>query len=253
MSIPTDRPVYGSDLVQLQQLIGSSAQDMQCILAMTPNEWANAVNTNISMPVKSRQVSAMARIWTSRPDLVYIPKFPTPAELNTFMFKKTGEEMSRAHLAIMLGNQKTAGIRYMGIKDGSRKENPIRGDSNSKVSHWAWLIKMLVSEGRTKAECSMIVSQIFNLMRMIGQHNGVPDVFKTGSWNPKVARKEALKKKRKESDGAEKKLSSTKTARKVKRVTKKAPVVAKKVARKNSKGGIKRVAKKVARIRKKTT
>ena len=109
--IPTNRPVLGSDLLELQKALDASTAEMHYILCMTPNEWADTVNAGRDEPIKSIPVEIIVRVLDESPELSPIPQPPDPNEI--YELVKGIRDMGMGAFAELCGSEQTAAVRWL--------------------------------------------------------------------------------------------------------------------------------------------
>lgn len=176
MSIPTTRPVFGADVKELATKLKATVQDMQWLYAVTPNEWAEIVNENRNSPVKSIHIEIMTRFWSMHPDKVPLRERPTAQDV--FQRLNTGATITRSRFAIMIGNQKTSGVRW--ITDSGRSQRKVERVLDLLVTHLDAARDTPASQQKARMQWDQMILDI-------GRARGVEDVFASGTWSPGIA------------------------------------------------------------------
>jgi hypothetical protein len=117
MTIPADRPVYGSDLVLLRQELGLSVEDLLWALGMMRLDWFETSRSRYPRVVKDPARAIHARVLAERPELSLVGTRPDPKALFARLRDLHGSEMTLKRFSLAFGRSAGAAYRWTMLDD----------------------------------------------------------------------------------------------------------------------------------------
>lgn len=193
--ISAQRPVIGSDLLDLRERLQLSSGDMAWLLGLSMTRWMLVVNKGRNEPVRDPTLALLVRALDQAPEANPIPAAPTAEEVFS-MAHEANDEVDKKKLSIMFGSEASSGYRW--ITTGSRI-SPVLARLFYVFKHGAEANSSKIgsnSRGAFMARWNQMVETEANA-------RGVPDIWKTGRWTkapaakkkPAPAKRSAVKKK----------------------------------------------------------
>lgn len=117
MTIPPDRPVYGSDLVLLREELDLSVEDLLWALGMMRLDWFETSRSRYPRVVKDPARAIHARLLAERPELSLVGTRPDPKVLFTRLRELHGPEMTLRRFSLAFGRSAGAAYRWTMLDD----------------------------------------------------------------------------------------------------------------------------------------
>jgi hypothetical protein len=154
------RPVTGADLLELQDQLQLSTNDIRWVLGLSSNRWCFLTHPdNIHHPVKNISLALLARFYSQNPDRCPVNAAPDADELRTTV------KVNLKTLAVLLGKEPVSAHRW--IKQGGKMSPP--------VARLAKHLSDVSSTGNIK--------DWYELLNQEANSRGLGDVLETGSWS----------------------------------------------------------------------
>lgn len=164
----------GKDLDDLRLTYGLSKTEGRALFGMTELKWSKTVIKGATQPVHDATVALLARLLDYNHWLFTPPKPPTPEEMKALLEEAQGAPMDQKRLAILLGQDGSAGHRW--LKQHARQHPPVQALS-------CFLKKAF--EAIPPDNWSQTLDTWEEIVRREGQVRTSADVFKTGRWTAK--------------------------------------------------------------------
>lgn len=178
--IPSTRPVLGKDLDAVRQQYGLLTSDACWLFGLSITRWMQIVRQAAELPVKDPTLALLVRFLDQHPELSVIPKFPSVAEMYDMV--KGIQDTDQKRFSIMFGSEASATYRW--LKAGSRQSPAV-----NRLMHY--LKSALLS--RQPEKRAELLEGWRETVSKEAMARGVPDVFKSGQWNPKGVAEESAK------------------------------------------------------------
>ena len=170
--IPTTRPVLGKDLDTVRQQYGILTSDACWLFGLSITRWMQIVRIAAELPVKDPTLALLVRFLDEHPELSVIPKFPGAAEM--YEMVNSAQKTDQKRFSVLFGSEASASYRW--LKIGSRQSPAV-----NRLMHYL-KSAMLARQPEKRAE---LLERWRGTVAMEAVARGVPDVFKSGKWNPK--------------------------------------------------------------------
>jgi hypothetical protein len=170
--IPDTRPVLGKDLDTVRQQYGLLTSDACWLFGLSITRWMMVVRQAADLPVKDPTLALLVRFLDQHPELSVIPKFPSVAEM--YEMVNSIQETDQKRFSVLFGSEASATYRW--LKAGSRQSPAV-----NRLMHYL-RVGMLSRQPEKRAD--MLEAWRVTVAKE-AQARGVPDVFKSGQWNPK--------------------------------------------------------------------
>lgn len=178
MEIPSDRPVFGSDLVHLRQERSLSVEDLLWLLGMTRPDWAETSLSRSPRLVKDPARAIHARALAARPELSLVGTRPDPAALFESLRAHHGSELTLRRFSLAFG--RSAGSAYRWIELGDAPDRAV-----SRLME-IWYLAEAQGQGS-------VFPYFEHLAEIEAAARGIADLRRGGSWR-KPARPEVTAK-----------------------------------------------------------
>lgn len=187
-AIPPDRPVLGTDVLNLREQLGLMVDDFMWMMGLSVPQW-HEIRHNPHAPVKDPAIALLTRLLSAHPEVALVP--PEPGVERVFsMFERFG--LTKKQLSLWLGRDSSAVYRY--LQQGSQV--------SSQVKRLLQIMeKMMVSPETMQS----FVESYRDLVEVEARARGIGDLNRAGRWtddgsDAKKARSQARSGKKK--DGA---------------------------------------------------
>lgn len=170
--IPSTRPVLGKDLDAVRQQYGLLTSDACWLFGLSITRWMQVVRRAAELPVKDPTLALLVRFLDQHPELSVIPKFPSVAEM--YEMVNAVQETDQKRFSVLFGSESSATYRW--LKAGSRQSPAV-----NRLMHYL-KSAMLARQPEKRAD---LLERWRETVALEAAARGVPDVFKSGQWNPK--------------------------------------------------------------------
>jgi hypothetical protein len=180
MAIPTNRAVLGKDLDAVRLQYGLLTSDACWLFGLSITKWTQVVRQAGEFPLKDPTLALLVRFLDQHPELSVIPRFPKVDEM--FAMVNAIQETDQKRFSVLFGSEASAAFRW--LKSDSRQSPAVR-----RLMHYM-KSAFLARQPERRAD---LLEKWRATVASEAVARGVPDVFKTGNWNPKgVAEQTAL-------------------------------------------------------------
>jgi hypothetical protein len=158
--ITKHKPVTGADLLDLQDQLTLSTNDIRWVLGLSSNRWCSLTHPdNMHHPVKNISLALLARFYSQNPDCCPVNQAPSADELRMIA------QVNLKTLAVLLGKEPVSAHRW--IKQGGKMSPPVARlarhladlSSNGNMEYW------------------------YELLNQEANSRGLGDVMEAGSWS----------------------------------------------------------------------
>lgn len=176
--IPKNRPVLGKDLDAVRTQYGLLVSDACWLFGLSITRWMQVAKDGADTPVSDPTLALLVRFLADHPELSVIPKFPTVPE----MYEMINEVMptDQKRFSVLFGSEASATYRWLRIP-GSRQSPAV-----NRLMHYL-KVALLTEQPNQRLK---LLEDWRGTVEDEARARGVPDVFKTGGWNPNKKKKE---------------------------------------------------------------
>lgn len=170
--ISDSRPILGKDLDTIRKQYGLLTSDACWLFGLSITRWMQIVRQAADLPVKDPTLALLVRFLDQNPELSLIPKFPRAAEM--YEMVNSVQETDQKRFSVLFGSESSATYRW--LKAGSRQSPAV-----NRLMHYM-KSALLARQPEKRAD---LLEKWRKTVAKEAQARGVPDVFKSGHWNPK--------------------------------------------------------------------
>jgi hypothetical protein len=170
-TLPSDRPLMGKDIAQWRQTMNLSSADICWLLSLPSTKWG-VMTKHAQNEFVHHEMELLIRVWDANHHLIPLPEKVSVTKL------KDSLGASPSDIGLLLGREEISGIRWIKNEEGDVHV----GQAPTPLSQRLTLAVYRLSEANQR-------NQYFQLLKMVGQLRGIPNVLKLRTWKTPAERR----------------------------------------------------------------